>query len=87
MRDNEHKAPSTQHPRNSSGCRQYHDDGDGNAEITLLREGFPGGSAAKNLSANARDAGTIPVSGRSPRVGNGNSLWYSCLENSMDRRA
>ena len=38
----------------------------------------------KNLSANARDAGTIPVSGRSPREGNGNSLWYSCLENPMD---
>ena len=22
---------------------------------------------------------------RSPGVGNGNSLWHSCLENSMDR--
>ena len=28
-----------------------------------------------------------PGSGRSPRVGNGNPLQYSCLENSMDRRA
>ena len=46
--------------------------------------GFPGGSVVKNLSANARDASTIPVSGRSPREGNGNSLWYSCLENPMD---
>ena len=25
--------------------------------------------------------------GRSPREGNGNSLQYSCLENSMDRGA
>ena len=42
----------------------------------------------KNLPANAgdiRDVGLIPGSGRSPRVGNGNSLQYSCLENSMDR--
>ena len=43
----------------------------------------------KNMSANAgdsRDADLIPVSGRSPRVGNGNPLQYSCLENSMNRR-
>ena len=44
----------------------------------------------ENPSANsgdARNVGSIPGSGRSPRVGNGNSLQYSCLENSMDRRA
>ena len=44
----------------------------------------------KNLPANAgdvRDMGLIPGSGRSPRVGNGNPLQYSCLENSMDRGA
>ena len=35
----------------------------------------------KNLSANARDAGSIPWSGRPPGEGNGNSLQYSCLEN------
>ena len=43
-----------------------------------------------NPPANARDArdtGSIPGSGRSPGVGNGNSLQYSCLENSMDRGA
>ena len=42
----------------------------------------------KNLPANARDArdtGLIPGWGRCPRVGNGNPLQYSCLENSMDR--
>ena len=40
----------------------------------------------KNPLANAgdtRDMGSIPGSGRSPGVGNGNSLQYSCLENSM----
>ena len=42
----------------------------------------------KNLSANAgdtRDTSSIPGSGRSPGVGNGNPLQYSCLENSIDR--
>ena len=28
--------------------------------------GFPGGSAVKNLPANAEDMGAIPGSGRSP---------------------
>ena len=44
----------------------------------------------KNATANAgdtRDAGSISGLGRSPGVGNGNSLQYSCLENSMDRGA
>ena len=44
----------------------------------------------KNLPATAgdtRDVGLIPESGRSPGVGNGNSLQYSCLENSVDRGA
>ena len=52
--------------------------------------GFPGGSVVKNPPANARDArdmGLIPGSGRSPGEGNGNSLQYSCLENSVDRGA
>ena len=31
--------------------------------------------------------GFIPVTGRSPGVGKGNLLQYSCLENSMDRGA
>ena len=42
----------------------------------------------KNSSANAEDTGDVglsPGSGRSPRVGNGNLLQFSCLENSMDR--
>ena len=44
----------------------------------------------KNLSGNARDTedmGSILRSGRSPGVGNGNTLQYSCLENPMDRGA
>ena len=44
----------------------------------------------KNLPASARDrrdADSIPGLGRSPGVGNGNLLQYSCQENSMDRGA
>ena len=44
----------------------------------------------KHPSANAgdaRDAGLIPESRRSPGGGHGNPLQYSCLENPMDRGA
>ena len=56
----------------------------------MIKEGFPGGAVVKNPPPSAgdtRDAGLIPVLGRSPGVGNGNPLQYSCLENSMDRVA
>ena len=52
--------------------------------------GFPGGFVVKNLLANAEDTGNVGLIselGRSPGVGNGNQLQYSCLENSMDRGA
>ena len=44
----------------------------------------------KNLPTNAGDTGdacSTPRSRRSSGVGNGNSLKYFCLENSMDRGA
>ena len=56
--------------------------------VTLLD--FPDGSAGKESSCNAGDTGDvglIPGWGRSSEEGNGNPLQYSCLENSMDRRA
>ena len=49
---------------------------------------IPGGSVVKNLPANAEDLGdtsSISGSGRSPGVGNGNPLQYSCQKNSIDR--
>ena len=46
--------------------------------------GFPGGSDGKASACNVGDPGSIPGSGRSPGEGNGNTLQYSCLENSMD---
>ena len=39
----------------------------------------------KDPPANAGDMGLIPESGKSPRRCNGNSLLYSCPENSMHR--
>ena len=36
-------------------------------------------------AGETRDLGSIPGSGSSPRVGNGNPFQYSCLKNSMDR--
>ena len=44
----------------------------------------------ENPSANsgdARNVGSIPGSGRSPRVGNGNSLQYSSLGKSHGQRS
>jgi len=35
----------------------------------------------------AGDPALIPGSGSSPGEGNGDPLWYSCLENPMDRGA
>ena len=48
------------------------------------------GAVIKNLPTDgedAGDAGLIPGLGRSPGVGNGSPLQYSCLVNSMDRGA
>ena len=46
--------------------------------------GYPGGSAVKNLPANAGDPGSIPGLGGSPGEGNGN-LQHSRLEHPMDK--
>ena len=49
-----------------------------------------GGSVVKNPPANAEDTRDVSLTlglGRSPAVGNGTPLQYSCLENSMGRGA
>ena len=48
---------------------------------------FPGGSDGKSSIYDAGDLGSIPGSGRFPGEGNGNPLWYSCLENPVDGEA
>ena len=49
--------------------------------------GLPWWPGGKESACSAGDLGLIPGLGRSPRGGHGNSLQYSCLENSMDRGA
>ena len=49
--------------------------------------GFPGGSVVKNHLPKKKNPHLIPRLGRSPQVGSGNPLQYSCLEKSMDRGA
>ena len=49
---------------------------------------YIGGVVIKNPPASAvdtRDRSSIPGSGRSPGIENGNPLQYSCLGNSMDK--
>ena len=52
-----------------------------------LMSAFCGGSDSKESAYNAGDPGLIPESGTSPGEGNGSPVQFSCLENSMDRRA
>ena len=49
--------------------------------------GFPGGSDGKESACQWRDKSVIPESRTSPTEGNGCALRYSCLENSVERRA
>ena len=60
-----------------------------NTRIWYKALGFPGGAVVKNPPAKQEMQDWSPASrlGRSPRLGNGNPLQYSCLENSTDRGA
>ena len=81
------------------GCQTLGDCKELTSAMSHLRVGFPsitkewafpGGSVGKESACNAGDAGdtgSIPGSGRSFGVGNGNPLQYSCLENPMARGA
>jgi len=42
--------------------------------------------AMQELACNARELGSIPGLGRSPREGNGNPLQSSCLGNLMEKK-
>ena len=52
-----------------------------------IKPPLSGGSVSKESTCNAGDLGSIPGLGRSPEEGNGYPLYYSCLENSIDRGA
>ena len=71
-------------PTDAQRCQKW------KLDLSQGMHGFPGSRAVKNLPANAgdaRDAGSIPGSGRSPRGGSGNPLQHSPLEHSTDRGA
>ena len=52
----------------------------------MPKHSFPGGPEGKASACNAGDLGSTPGPGRSPAEGNGNPLWYSCLEKSHGLR-
>ena len=49
--------------------------------ILYLKLGFPCNSVGKESACSARDPGSIPGLGRSPKEGNGKPLQYSYLGN------
>ena len=57
-------------------------------EGVWYQKGFLGGSSGKETTCQCRRPkrqDLIPGLGRSPGGGHSNPLWYSCLENPMDR--
>ena len=57
----------------------------GQKQGTRSPRGLPWWLSSKESACNAGDLFSIPRLGGSPGKGNGYSLQYSCLENSMDR--
>ena len=55
--------------------------------IHLIAQGFPCASDSKESACNMGEMGSTPGLGRSPAEGHGYPLQYSCLKNSMHRRA
>ena len=73
-------------------CGKHLETIDKEAQMVVVKTiwGFPCGAVVKNPLANAgdaRDAGSIPGSGRSSGRGHDNPLQKSCLENLIDRVA
>ena len=52
--------------------------------IVVLNDSRASLVAQLESACNVGDLGSVPVLGRSPGEGNGNSLQYSCLDNNMD---
>ena len=71
----------------SGGLQRHWESGRQIKAPAQLCSGFPGGLDGKESACNAGDPGSVPGLGRSPGEGTGNPLQYSCMENSMDRRA
>ena len=66
-------------------CTLKQDENDKFYTATTRKKGFLDGTSGKDSTCNAGDPGSISGLGSSPGEGNGITLQYSCLENSMDR--
>ena len=55
--------------------------------LPTWHSGIESACQCRRCKRHGFDTGLIPGLGRCPRVGNGNPLQYSCMENSMDRGA
>ena len=53
----------------------------------MIRSGYPGSSAGKELACNVGYLGSMPGLGRSPGGGHSNPLQHSCLENPYGQRS
>ena len=62
----------------TGGLIMYWYTNEGASQVVLVVKNPPASEG------DTADSGSIPGSGRSPGVGNGNPLQYSCLENSME---
>ena len=75
--------------RSAAGYRPWGRQEAGTAE-QLTVSGFPGGASAKEPTCQGRrhrTAASIPGLGSSSGPGHGNSVQYSCLENSQGQRS
>ena len=74
-------------PKGCSQCTDIHRLCKNSVDFTSSLQGLPWWLRGKESAYDARDAGLIPGSGRSPGRGNRNSLQHSCLRNPLDRGA
>ena len=61
--------------------------GDVAIEIRYSSLGLPRWLSSKKFACQAGDPASIPESGRSPGIGNGNPPQYSCLGNPMEKES
>ena len=86
----EHEMAGLHHWLNGQEFEQTPGNSDGQGSQFMgqqSRKQLSNNNVAQNPPTQAGDTGSVLGSGRSSEEGNGNPLYYSCLENSMDRGA
>ena len=69
----------------SMGSHRVRHDWSHLAAAAATISGFPGSASSRESACKCTDVDLIPGLGRSPEIGNGNPLQYSCMEHSMER--